>query len=137
VTLNRRARTLLGAEIARLPLLASEPEAASLMGMWSGTRAFAQLLRALIACAVLVFAVEAPALHDAAWSARDPSSWVAPRRALAPPARSARAVVAARADRPVPTALRVVPRERALLPIQALQRLDGRYLYLELQSLLC
>jgi hypothetical protein len=105
--------------------------------MWSRRRALLQLLRALIACAALVLTVQAPAL--AAVSARDPISWVAapaPMGAQAP----ARAPAARRKIQAAPVAPPPVdpaPRAAAERPRAALQRCDARYLYLEIQQLLC
>src|SRR5262245_44179479 len=97
-------------------------------------RGVARLLRALIACVVLLFAVEAPAAAPAAWAPRDVSSWVAPRRApVAAPAE--RRLAGARAVLPVPSALPETASEQRP-PSAAVARSDGRYLYLELQSLL-
>jgi hypothetical protein len=91
-----------------------------------------QLVRALIACLALLCAWEAPVF--AAWPERDTTCWVAAQGAqvrVATPAAAPRAapaltrlVAPAAADhQDPPAAMRPSP--------------DGRYLYLELQTLLC
>ena len=61
--------------------VASRSEPASLSVMRRNERGLLQLVRALIACTVLLFAVEAPALAAlTAWPARDTSSWLSSDR---------------------------------------------------------
>jgi hypothetical protein len=125
-------------------------------------RQLARFFRALIACCAFLFAAEAPLLP--AWSVRDTSGWVAERastpalprvaeaqrralsraaasqatasraaasRAAASRAAASRAALATAVSAPAALALQShAPREER-------SHLDGRYLYLDIQTLLC
>lgn len=106
-------------------------------------RQLARLLRVLIACCALLFAVEAPAF--AAASPRATSGWVAERVMVAAVARTApRAAEASRAaarqrQPRAPALLETAARTRAAggAPAAVRTTFDARHLYLDLLTLLC
>jgi hypothetical protein len=105
----------------------------------------ARLIRALMACTVLLFAAHGPVF--AVEPVRDVSAWLAvrqapmgaaPRMARAGAVRSRASVAVQRARQSAP--LGSVPRMalgRSRTPIAARSVLDDRYLYLDLQTLRC
>jgi hypothetical protein len=106
----------------------------------------ARLFRALIACCAFLVAAEAPLLP--AWSARETSGWVAERssapavsRAAASRAGASRAAASRAAASPAALATALsAPAALALesaAPREERSHLDGRYLYLDIQTLLC
>jgi hypothetical protein len=111
----------------------------------SRERQLARLFRALIACCAFLFAAEAPLLP--LWSARDASGWVAARPPASAAPRSPAAPQAPGARRPsrsggaTPrTASRALAARTAAAGTAAKtmgSRLDRRYLFLEIQTLLC
>lgn len=106
------------------------------MGRWD--RRLARLLRALLACTVLLFAAQGSAL--AVEPVRDVGAWVALSRAPTAPARPASAVHAARrepAGAASATLCGVACLQSPPPALTAAAPGDQRYLYLYLQTLRC
>ena len=93
----------------------------------------ARLCRALIACCAFLFAFEAPMLP--AWSERDASAWLAERTAASRTAAPRTVAPRVAAPRVVSSALAAT--SPSAKPEANASRLDRRYLFLEIQTLLC
>jgi len=126
----------------------------------SRERQLARLFRALIACCAFLFAVEAPLVP--AWSARDASGWLAERPPAPAMPREARGSFPSRPSRPRTVSRAAVSRAgvssaaassgaavgavpelwaraaaHSAMPETNGSRLDRRYLFLEIETLLC
>ena len=103
-------------------------------------RRLARLLRALIACTVLLFAAQLAAGSAVAFGpARDVSAWVAYGRVASIAAAPVVSRVSLRQVRPVPVQAEPSTAERLqrAAPLAAAAPSDERHLYLELLTLLC
>ena len=94
------------------------------------SRQLARLLRALIACCALLFAVAPPSFAAAP---RDSSSWIAERVATT----LVTGAAARTAPTPTPARAPLPLRSEAAAPTARRASVDARYLYLDLRTLLC